>query len=88
MSLNVYMGAKRSWLEESEAHAKQVLLQSPFLFEYELEALKNIDDPAFDNELITCHFKKAKGPAGLDEALGTFANRLLWQFEKGKASWF
>jgi len=85
MSLNVYMGAKRSWLEESEAHAKQVLLQSPFLFEYELEALKNIDDPAFDNELITCHFKKAKGPAGLDEALADICKQAALAVREGKS---
>jgi len=85
MSLNVYMGAKRSWLEESEAHAKQVLLQSPFLFEYELEALKNIDDPAFDNELITCHFKKAKGPAGLDEALADICKQAASAVRDGKS---
>ena len=54
MSLNVYMGAKRSWLEETEAHAKQILLESPFLFEYELEALRNIDDPAFATATPAC----------------------------------
>ena len=85
MSLNVYMGAKRSWLEESEAHAKQILLQSPFLFEYELEALKNIDDPAFQNELITCHFKKAKGQSGLDEALTNICEQAASAVREGKS---
>jgi glutamate synthase (NADPH/NADH) large chain/glutamate synthase (ferredoxin) len=85
MSLNVYMGAKRSWLEESEAHAKQILLQSPFLFEYELEALKNIDDPSFQNELITCHFKKTKGPSGLDEALTNICEQAASAVREGKS---
>ncbi|MDP6277783.1 MAG: glutamate synthase central domain-containing protein, partial [Nitrospinota bacterium] len=85
MSLNVYMGAKRSWLEESEAHAKQILLQSPFLFEYELEALKNIGDPAFQSELITCHFKKAKGPVGLDEALASICEQAASAVREGKS---
>jgi len=85
MSLNVYMGAKRSWLEESESHAKQILLQSPFLFEYELEALKNIDDPAFQSQLITCHFERAKGSAGLDIALSQICEQAATAVREGKS---
>jgi len=85
MSLNVYMGAKRSWLEESESHAKQILLQSPFLFEYELEALKNIDDPAFQSQLITCHFERAKGSAGLDIALSQICEQAAAAVREGKS---
>ncbi|MBL69065.1 MAG: glutamate synthase large subunit [Verrucomicrobiales bacterium] len=85
MSLNVYMGAKRSWLEETEAHAKQILLESPFLFEYELEALRNIDDPAFASETVACHFKQSDGAAGLDTALAAICEQAAEAVRGGKS---
>ena len=61
MSLSTCMGRRRSWLTESEAHAKLVGIDSPFLLDYELKALQNIDDPAFQSETIFCHFSAEEG---------------------------
>ncbi|HEX5399468.1 MAG TPA: glutamate synthase large subunit, partial [Verrucomicrobiae bacterium] len=69
MSLSTCMGRRRSWLTESEAHAKLIGLDSPFLLDYELKALQNIGDPAFRSETIFCHFSATEGADHLEVAL-------------------
>ncbi|XOV70902.1 MAG: glutamate synthase large subunit [Verrucomicrobiota bacterium] len=61
MSLSTCMGHRRSWLEESPQHASLVRLDSPFLLEYELAALANMDHPHVNAQTFPCHF-----PAGGD----------------------
>jgi glutamate synthase (ferredoxin) len=84
MSLSTYMGRRRSWLEESEAHARLIRIDSPFLLDYELKALQNIDDPAFGSVTIFCHFSSAKGPDDLDAALESICRQALEAIELGK----
>jgi len=61
MSLSTCMGHRRSWLEESPQHASLVRLDTPFLLEYELAALANMDHPHVNAQTFPCHF-----PAGGD----------------------
>lgn len=56
MSLSTYLGHRRSWLTESQAHAMLLELDSPFLCDQELKALKEIAVPEFRSEIIHCHF--------------------------------
>jgi glutamate synthase (ferredoxin) len=69
MSLGTSLGARKSWLEETPEHAKQVKLDSPFLFDHELTALKSIPDPAFQSVTIATHFSAAAGVGDLNAAL-------------------
>lgn len=84
MSLATAMGHKRSWLQETPEHVKQIELDSPFLLEYELEALKNIPDPAFNCETLYCHFNAQKGPDDLDSALNAICARASQAVDEGK----
>jgi glutamate synthase (ferredoxin) len=84
MSLSTAIGQKQSWLEETPAHVKQIELDSPFLLEYELEALKNIADPAFNCETIYCHFNAQKGADDLDAALNAICARASQSVDEGK----
>jgi glutamate synthase (ferredoxin) len=69
MSLATCMGWRRSWLTQTPDHAKLVRIESPFLLEYELEALLSIEDPAFETEQIYTHFDAKTGVAGMEAAL-------------------
>ncbi|MCD6072994.1 MAG: glutamate synthase large subunit, partial [Microvirga sp.] len=84
MSLSTSIGQKRSWLQETPEHAKQIELESPFLLEYELEALKNISDPAFNCETLYCHFSAQKGADDLDAALNAICARASQAVDEGK----
>ncbi|MDB6111580.1 MAG: glutamate synthase large subunit [Pedosphaera sp.] len=84
MSLSTYMGRRLSWLEESEAHAKLLRVDSPFLLDYELTALQNIQDPAFRSETIFCHFNAQKGPGDLEDALDSICRQASETIDAGK----
>ncbi|MGH7991487.1 MAG: glutamate synthase central domain-containing protein, partial [Limisphaerales bacterium] len=84
MSLSTYIGRRRSWLTESEAHAKLIGLDSPFLLDYELKALQNIGDPAFRSETISCHFSAAEGADNLEVALQSICAQAEHAVDAGK----
>lgn len=69
MSLGTNLGARYSWLEESPAHARQVRLESPFLSEEELNAIRNLANRDFQATTIPCLFPVSDGPAGLEPGL-------------------
>lgn len=84
MSLSTYLGRRRSWLTESEAHAKLVGIDSPFLCDHELKALQNIADPAFRSETIYCHFDADKGVGQLEAALRSICSQAERAMDTGK----
>ncbi len=84
MSLSTYLGRRKSWLEESELHAKLVKVESPFLLDYELEALRRIEDPAFPAETIYCHFNAQAGAEDLEAAVISICNQASKAIERGK----
>jgi glutamate synthase (NADPH/NADH) large chain/glutamate synthase (ferredoxin) len=84
MSLSTYMGHRLSWLEETEAHARQARIDSPFLLDYELAALRTLPDPAFQSETIYCHFNKHHGAADLEAALRSICELASKAIDAGK----
>lgn len=75
MALGTHLGARRSWMDETPEHARQVRLESPFLFEYELAALKSLNDPCFRADTLACLFPVSGGAAGLGPALEVLCTR-------------
>lgn len=72
MSLNVVLGWQRNWLGETPEHANVAFLRSPFLFENELETLKNLPD--FPCRVLDMTWPVSEGPAGLKTALVRFCH--------------
>jgi glutamate synthase domain-containing protein 2/glutamate synthase domain-containing protein 1/glutamate synthase domain-containing protein 3 len=67
MSLDVVLGWQRNLLDETPDHAKVVHLTSPFLFEGELQELKNLKD--FPSRTLDITWPVSEGRAGLKNAL-------------------
>ncbi|MDB6037295.1 MAG: glutamate synthase large subunit [Verrucomicrobiales bacterium] len=84
MSLSTYLGRRASWLEETEAHAKLVRVDTPFLLDYELDSVRQIKDPAFQAETIFCHFNAQKGAGDLEPALKSICGLALKAIAAGK----
>ncbi|MFO1460386.1 MAG: glutamate synthase large subunit [Verrucomicrobiota bacterium] len=84
MSLRTTLGARRSWLEETPRHAKQVRISSPFLHDFELAALQQIPDPAFQSGLLSCHFDASVGAEALEAALLRLAQEAEKAIDAGK----
>jgi len=84
MSLTTLLGRRRSWLTESEAHAKLIELASPFLDDQEFAALRTIPDPAFQSETIFCHFNADQGAKQLETALRAICAQAERAVDAGK----
>ncbi|MGE5313595.1 MAG: glutamate synthase large subunit [Acidobacteriota bacterium] len=69
MSLTGKLGHRRNWFGETEEHAKQVQINSPFLFDNELEALRSIKDPAFGAVTLSMLFPSEEGTEGAKRRL-------------------
>jgi glutamate synthase domain-containing protein 2/glutamate synthase domain-containing protein 1/glutamate synthase domain-containing protein 3 len=69
MSLTSKLGYRKDWFSETPEHAKQVELQSPILFDSELEALRSLEDPLFQSITIPTFFDVSEGEDGLEKAL-------------------
>ncbi|MBI2165668.1 MAG: glutamate synthase large subunit [Chloroflexi bacterium] len=85
MSLNTYLGARRSILEETPEHVKLVSLSSPILLDNELEALIHLTDPAFQTAVIPCLFPVKDGPQGLRLALEEVCRKAEEAVDGGKS---
>jgi glutamate synthase domain-containing protein 2/glutamate synthase domain-containing protein 1/glutamate synthase domain-containing protein 3 len=69
MSLDSYLGRRRSLLMETPQHARLLHLETPLLTESELETLRNLDDPDFRARTLSTSFPIAGGPEALEAAL-------------------
>ncbi|HAV64541.1 MAG TPA: glutamate synthase subunit alpha, partial [Verrucomicrobiales bacterium] len=86
MSLSTCMGHRNSWLEETEEHARVIQLDSPFLLEYELAALKGIPkEKPFTSRTIYCHFSAQKGAVDLNAALDSICTQAEAAVDEGAA---
>ncbi|MBN9689725.1 MAG: glutamate synthase large subunit [Verrucomicrobia bacterium] len=84
MSLANTLGARKSWFEETPEHAKQIRISSPFLFDYELAALRQIPEPAFQAETILCCFDATQGASNLDASLTSLCQSAEKAVDAGK----
>ncbi len=62
MSLSLYLGPRHSVLVETPEHARMIRLESPFLFEDELEQLKCLGEDYFKPATISTLFDASQGP--------------------------
>ncbi|MDH3252821.1 MAG: glutamate synthase subunit alpha, partial [Ignavibacteria bacterium] len=69
MSLSNKLGPRRNWFGESPEHAAQVKLQSPVLFDAELELLRSIGERGLHASTISILFPADSGVPGMEEAL-------------------
>ncbi len=84
MSLNTKLGYRRNWFTETPAHAKQVLLDSPVVFNSELEKLRSFEDPAFQATTISVLFPVAEDEAGMEKALERICQQAERAANEGK----
>lgn len=76
MSLSTTLGRSLSWLEEIPDHAKKVAIDSPFILDYELEAIRQLPDPAFKPQTFDAIFDSDEGPEGLATALDSLCSEV------------
>jgi glutamate synthase domain-containing protein 2/glutamate synthase domain-containing protein 1/glutamate synthase domain-containing protein 3 len=69
MSLDCYLGRRRSLLEESPQHAQLIHLETPILSEGQLMTLRNLAKQGFRAHTLQATFPLAEGPAALEAAL-------------------
>jgi glutamate synthase (NADPH/NADH) large chain/glutamate synthase (ferredoxin) len=69
MSLYTYLGARGSILDETEESAHLLRLDSPFLTDRDLDALRGLADPAFRTATLPAVFPVETGTGGLEPAL-------------------
>ncbi len=85
MSLSTSLGRRQSWLTETAEHARMVRIDSPFLFDYELQALKQIKDEAFQSETLSCLFNAQTGSTDLETSLKDLCRRASAAVDSGKS---
>ena len=68
MSLHSVLGWRRNLLSETPEHCRQIILESPVLFDAEVEMLIAIGG-AFSSRTIPCVWPIAEGAAGLQNAI-------------------
>ncbi|HEX7734736.1 MAG TPA: glutamate synthase large subunit [Ktedonobacteraceae bacterium] len=69
MSLDSYLGQRRSLLTETELHARQLHLSTPLLTEAQLTSLCELKREGYSTRVLNVSFTRAKGPEGLLETL-------------------
>ena len=84
MSLTEYIGAVgMNILTPNESHCKMVRLPQPVLTNTELDTLCNIRYKGFNTEKLPILFEKAKGEAGLKEAIEKLCKEAEASVDKG-----
>ena len=83
MSLKTYLGARHSLLEEGEQHAHLMHLDSPILGSGELQALRQLTDPAFNSATLKALFDPAAGPQGLGVAVRALCQEAVKAVDAG-----
>jgi glutamate synthase (NADPH/NADH) large chain len=75
MNVNVYLGRKLNWLEESPEHARQLRINSPVLTNEQLQEIRQLDSPHLRSDTISCCFKISDGTLGLEKPCSPYAGR-------------
>jgi glutamate synthase domain-containing protein 2/glutamate synthase domain-containing protein 1/glutamate synthase domain-containing protein 3 len=84
MSLVTDLGHRRNWFGETPEHAKQVQLSSPVLWDWQLDALRKIDDPQFKTDTISILFRADEGEDGMLRKLNEICMRAENAADTGK----
>jgi len=84
MSLTSKLGYRHNWFGESAEHAKQVELESPLLFNSELERLRALEDPAFQTVTLSILFPFVDGEEGMRIALDHLCEKAEKAADEGK----
>lgn len=69
MSLATYTGRRHNWLSESPLHAQLLKLNTPFLFNEQVEDLLNLKVNSFKAVRLSCLFPASSGREGLRKAI-------------------
>ena len=83
MSLDTYLGAHQSMLDETPDHARLLYLPSPVLTDGELEVLKKLEAPGVRAVVLSCLFPAAEGPECLRLAIERLCQESLQAMEEG-----
>jgi glutamate synthase (NADPH/NADH) large chain/glutamate synthase (ferredoxin) len=83
MSLDVYLGPRKSLLAETPEHARLLHLTSPVLLESDLIALQALEAPGLRPLTLPALFPVASGPAGLTDALSDLFQRAEQAIDSG-----
>lgn len=84
MSLTGKLGHRRNWFGETPEHAKLVQINSPFLFDNELEALCSINDDKFQTAVISVLFQVNEGSNGAERRLEEICREAERAADEGK----
>ncbi len=83
MSLDVYLGPRRSLFEETPEHARLLHLSSPLMVNEQLDAI--LMNPDFFSAVrLPCLFAAADGPEGLELALRRLCQAASEAIDRGK----
>ncbi|MDP2887164.1 MAG: glutamate synthase large subunit [Ignavibacteria bacterium] len=84
MSLASKLGYRRNWFGETAGHAKQVELESPILFNSELERLRSLEDPEFQTVTLSLLFRVAECEDGMQVAIQKLCQAAESAADEGK----
>jgi glutamate synthase (NADPH/NADH) large chain/glutamate synthase (ferredoxin) len=89
MSLDVYLGQRRSLFEETPEHARMLRLRSPLMINEELEAIRSMngtssDDGYFSAEVLPCLFPVDNGPEAMRPALEKICEDAVKAVDEGR----
>ena len=69
MSYGTGVGSERNLLDETSEHAHQLAMQTPILFDRELQQLRHVDSSVFAAHTVDITWPIAEGPEGMVAAL-------------------
>jgi len=84
MSLTTKLGPRRNWFGETEEHSRQVELESPMLFNAELERLRSLEDPGYQSATLSVLFRSSEGEDGMHRALDDLCSAAERSADEGK----
>lgn len=77
MSLATFIGPKAVLSSEEPEACKRIKIQQPILTNSELQKIREISDPDFQNRTLNMVFNASEGKAGLARALETLSNEAV-----------
>ncbi|MDT5106979.1 MAG: glutamate synthase large chain, partial [Mycobacterium sp.] len=69
MSVQSLVGSERNLLDETPAHARQLIIENPILRNHELESLRQVDSDVFKGHTIDTTWPVEEGVDGLEKAV-------------------